>query len=128
MIFAIYALQVFTKMYSPMPNGEQHLEGAESEGGSADIEYADDSEDNSDDSNSSEEVESPPCTERRTKANQDPSANQGKALASSGRNPKRTRTATPDPTEKIVKHLKVAPPKPRKALPRIKVTVPVAST
>ena len=50
-----------------MPNGEQHLGGAESEGGSTDIEYGDDSEDDSDDSDGSEEVESPPCTERCTK-------------------------------------------------------------
>jgi hypothetical protein len=54
-------------MYSPVPNKEHHLEGAESEGGSADIEYADDSEDDSDDFDDSEEVESPPCTERRSK-------------------------------------------------------------
>ena len=49
-------------MYS-MPNGGQHLGGAESEGESADIDYANDSEDISEDSDSSEEVESPPRSE-----------------------------------------------------------------
>lgn len=100
----------------------------ESEGGSADFDYADDSENGSDDSDDSEEVESPPRTERHTKANQDPSVGQSKAPVSGVRNPKRTRTATPDPIEKTAKQLKTAPPKPRKALPRIKVTVPIAST
>jgi hypothetical protein len=60
----ICVLQAFTKMYSPVPNGEQLVEGNESEGGSASIDYADDSENSSDDSEESDEVESPPCTER----------------------------------------------------------------
>lgn len=59
--------EVFTKMYSPVPNGEQYLGGVESEDGSVDIEHADNSEDDSDDSEDSEEVESPPRSERRTK-------------------------------------------------------------
>ena len=112
-------------MYS-MPNGEQHQEGVESEGGSgsANFEYADDSEDSS----SSEEVDSLPRSERRSKESQDPTGGHGKAVASSTKIPKRTRTSILDPTEKAAKKAKVAPPKPRKALPRIKVNVPVAST
>ncbi|XP_044446533.1 uncharacterized protein [Triticum aestivum] len=35
--------------------------------------------------------------------------------------------STPEPLEKVVKQAKVAPPKPQKALPRIKVVVPVTS-
>ena len=73
-------------MYSPVPNGEQHIGGVESEGGSADIDYADNSEDGSDDCDNSEQVESPPCTKRRTKQTQDPAASQGKVVVSSVRN------------------------------------------
>ena len=54
-------------MFSPVPNGGQLIEGAESEGGSVDINYAEDSDDSSDDSEESEEVESPPRTKRLTK-------------------------------------------------------------
>lgn len=115
-------------MFSPVPNTEQLIEGVESDGGSADIIYAEDSEGSSDDSEESEEVESPPCTERRTKLKQDPAGNQGKAMVSSTRNPKRSRTAMPDPTEKTAKQPKVAASKPKKALPRMKVAVPIAST
>ena len=113
-------------MYSPMPNGEQHLGGAEREGGSADIDYPDDSDNDSDDSDDREEVESPPRSEHRSKQSQDPAADHGKAAASSVKTQKCTRK-TPEPSEKVAKQAKVIPPKPRKALPRIKVVVPVAS-
>ena len=114
-------------MYLPVPNGEQHLGGAESEGVSAAIDYADDSDDDNDDSDDDEEVESPPRIEQHTKQSQDPAVDHDKATTSSVRTPKRTRTSTPDPMEKTAKQAKVIPPKPRKALPRIKVTVPIAS-
>ena len=110
-------------MYS-MPNGEQHQGGVESEGVSTDIEYADDSED----FDSSEEVDSPPRSERRSKQSQDPTGGDDKVVASSAKIPKRTRTSTPEPIEKAARQAKVVPPKPQKALPRIKVALPVAST
>ena len=112
-------------MYLPVPNGEPHLEGAESEGNN-DIDYADDSDDDSDDSDDDEEVESPPCTERCTKQSQEPAVVHGKATSLSARTPKCTWTSTPDPTEKATKQAKVIPPKYRNALPRIKVFVPIA--
>ena len=90
-------------MFLPVPNGEQLIEGMESEGGSADIEYTDDNDGSSDASEESEEVESPPHTERRSKQTQDPPASQGKAVMSSVRNPKRTRNTTPNLTEKSIK-------------------------
>lgn len=86
-------------MYSPIPNAEQLFEGAESDGRSANVDYADDSEDGSDDSDDCKEVDSPPCTERRSKQTQDPAAGQGKANVSSARPQKRTGTPTPDPVE-----------------------------
>jgi hypothetical protein len=114
-------------MYS-MPNGEQHQEGVGSDDESADWHYADDSEEDSKDSGSSEEVNLPPHSERRSKQSQDPAGGRGKAVSPSAKIPKRTRTSTPEPTEKAAKQAKVVPLKPWKALPRIKVAVPVAST
>ncbi|XBI10014.1 hypothetical protein VPH35_137418 [Triticum aestivum] len=113
-------------MYS-LPNGEQYQEGVESDGERADFEYADDSEDYNEDSGSNKEVDSPPQSERCSKQSQDPAGGRGKAVPSSANISKRTRTSTPNPVEKAMKQTKVVPPKPRKALPRIKVAVPVAS-
>jgi hypothetical protein len=117
-------------MYSPVPNGEQNVEGVESEGDSADISYAEDSEGSDDDSEESEEVEVQPSprTEGRSKQHQDPAIDLGRTVGSTTRSSKRNRTSTPEPTEKVAKQPKVAPAKSRKALPRIKVAVPIAST
>lgn len=118
-------------MYSPVPNGGRswHDGGEESAGGSVDTDYADDGEGGDDDSEESEEdVPSPPRTEQRSKQRQDPAALPSKTLASRTRNPKRDRAATSESTEKVAKQPNSAPPKPRKALPRMKIIVSVAST
>ena len=116
-------------MYSPVPNGEQPEDGEESAGGSADVDYADDSEGSDDDLEEiEEEVQARPRIERRTKQREDPEAAPSRTLASSTRNPKRDRAATPGLTEKAAKQPRSDTPKPRKALPRIKIAVPVAST
>ena len=47
------------------------------------MEYADDNEDDNDDLDDSEEVESPPRSEHRTKQTQDLAAVQGKVVTSS---------------------------------------------
>lgn len=113
-------------MYS-MPNGDQAQEGEASADESTQWQSGDSDEEESNDSSSSEEVESPPCSERRSKQTHDPAGGRGKAIASSTQASKRARTSTLDPTEKAPKQPKVAPAKPRKALPKIKVDVPVAS-
>ena len=117
-------------MYSPVPNGGQNFEGVGSEGDSDNISYAEDSEGSGDDSEESKEVEvvSPPRTEGRSKQHQDPAVAQGRTVGSTTRSSKRTRTPTPEPTEKVAKQPKVTTTKPWKALPRIKVVVPIAST
>ena len=118
-------------MLSPVPNGEHLVGGMDSEHGSAEDSYAEDSVDESDESEGGDEDESSQSpelrSERRSKQTHDPSVDSGKAAAPSAKAPKRTWTPTPDPTEKATKQLKIASPKPRKALPRIKVTMPVAS-
>ena len=120
-------------MISLMPNGEQLEEGEVSEGGSVDEERANDSEDNNDEEEGSEwvasrdDAPSPPRRERRSKAGQEPEAAPSKTLASSTRNTKRGRHPTPKSAEKASKQPKPDAPKPRKALPRMKINVPIAS-
>jgi hypothetical protein len=113
-------------MYS-MPNGEQIQEGEESGGDSGDWNSDDESDEEREDSSSGEEVDSPPRVEKRSKQKHDPASIRGKVAAPTGQTSKRTRTSSPVPTEKAPKQLKTAPSKPRKALPKIKVDVPVAS-
>ena len=112
-----------------MPNGEQEQEqeGEASGGDSGDWHSDGGGDEESEDSSSGEEVDSPPRSERRSKQRQDPTSVRGKAVAQSAHTSKRPRTSSPIPTEKAPKQLKVAPSKPRKALPKIKVDVPVAS-
>ena len=116
-----------------MPNGEKAQEQAQEEVESAD-ESADwqspddDDEEESDGSDDEdEEVDSPPRTEHRSKELQDPAGGRGKTMAPSTQAQKRTRTSTPEPTEKVAKQPKVAPPKAQKTLPRINMDVPIAS-
>ena len=110
-----------------MTNGDLAQEGEASADKRAQWQSGDSDEEESGDSSSNEEVESPPHSERLSKQTHDPAGGRGKAVASSAKIPKRTRTSTPEPTEKAPKQAKVAPPKLRKALPKIKVDVPVAS-
>nr|XP_020157845.2 uncharacterized protein LOC109743178 [Aegilops tauschii subsp. strangulata] len=84
-------------------------------------------EEESEDSSSGEEVESPPCNERRSKNKHDPASIRGKATGQTGQTSKCPRTSSPAPTEKAPKQSKATPSKPRKALPKIKVVVPIAS-
>ena len=111
-----------------MPNGEQLQEGAESDADSAEWEYADDSDEDDEDSSSGEEVDSPPRSEHHSKQSQDLAGGRGKTAPPGTKVPKRTRTSTPQPSKKAVKQPKVVPLKPRKASPKIKVDVHVAST
>ena len=115
-----------------MPNSEQALEqGQEGEASaeeSGNWESSDEEEDEeSEESDDEEEVDSPPRSEHRSKQQHDPAGRHGKNVAPSTHAQKRTRTSSPEPTEKVAKQPKVAPPKARKTLPRIKMDVPVAS-
>ena len=107
-----------------MPNEEQEQEGEASGGDSGEWHSNGGGEEESKDSSSGEEVDSPPHTERRSKQRQDPTSVRGKATPPTGQASKRTRTCSPVPSKKALKHPKLAPSKPRKALPKIKVVVP----
>lgn len=114
-------------MYS-MPNGEQEqaLEGEASGGESGEWTSDGEGDGGSDDSSDGEEVESPPRIERRSKLDQERPACD-KATAQAGQSSKRPRVSSPTPTEKAPKHPKVAESKTQKALPKIKINIPVTS-
>ena len=115
-------------MYS-VPNGEQEqdLEGEASGGDSGEWHSDGEEDEESDDPSDEEEVELPPRRERRSKLDQERLSARQKAIAQTGQSSKRPRTSSPTPTEKVSKHLKVAEQKPRKALPKIKIDIPIAS-
>ena len=126
-------------MYS-MPNGEQEQDPeGEASGGESGEWHSDEEEDEeSDDPSDEEEVDLPPRRERRSKHTHDPASAPDLVVAPIGQSSKRPRTSSPMPTEKPPKQSKVAPlptpkvpkaisSKPPKALPQIKVTVPIIS-
>ena len=116
-------------MYS-MPNGEQEqaLEGEASGGDSGKWTSDGEGDGGSDGSSDGEEVESPPRRERRSKLDQEWPSARDKATAQVGQSLKRHRISSPTPTEIAPKNPKVAEPRTRKALPKIKIDIPVAST
>ena len=126
-------------MYS-MPNEVQDQEAEEEgSGGESGEEQSEAKEDEeSDESTGDEEVDSPPCKERRSKQAHDPASAPDLVATPTGQSSKRPRTSSPTPTEKAPKQSKVVlPPAPKaseatssklpKALHRIKVTVPTIS-
>ena len=115
-------------MYS-MPNGEQEqdLEGEASGGDSGEWTSDGEGDGESDDPSDEEEVEPPPRRERRSNLDQERLSAREKVIAQAGHSSKHPRTSSPTPTEKSSKHPKVVEQKPRKALPKIKIDIPVAS-
>lgn len=105
--FDQFVLHVFTEMHS-MPNGEQALEQAQEgedsmeESGEWDS-HGEEEEEDSKESDEEEEIDSPPRSERRSKQQQDPAGGRGKSVGPSANTQKRTRTLTPEPTEKVAK-------------------------
>ena len=115
-----------------MPNDEQALEqdqeGEDSTEESGDWQSPKDEDKNeSNESDDDEIVNSPPRTKHRSKLLHDPAGGRGKTVAPSTQAQKRTRTLTPETTEKVAKQPKVVPSKTRKTLPKIKMDVLVAS-
>ena len=99
-----------------MPNGEQALaqdqEGEDSAEESGEWESpGEEEEEESEESDEDEEVDSPPRSEHRSKKQHDPVGGRGKNMAPGPHTQKRTRTSTPEPTEKVAKQPRVAPPK-----------------
>ncbi|KAI4983741.1 hypothetical protein ZWY2020_025607 [Hordeum vulgare] len=116
----------WTNLHSPVPNGDEFDIGGESEGGSIDSDYVDDSEESEDDLDDSEELkQSLPRLELRSKHRHDPMTSPSKTLASSSRNVKCDRAVATDFEEKAAKQPKPDAPKPQKALPRMRIVVPV---
>ena len=115
-------------MYS-MPNGEQEQDPeGEASGGESGEWHSDEEEDEeSDDPSGEEEVDSPPCRERRSKHTHDPTSIHNKVTVPTGQSSKHPRTSSTASTEKAPKQTKATPSKSPKALPKIKVVVPNVS-
>ena len=118
-----------------MPNGAQTLtEEEEGSGGESPEDWDSDADgdDEGDDSGEEEEEEEeedvvPPHSERRSKLVHDPAAEHGKWVATITQSSKRPRTTSPVPTEKAPKQSRVAPSKPTKVLPKMKMVIPTIS-
>ena len=121
-------LQEYTAMHSPVPHVGEELDVVGSDEDSGDFSLGD-SDGESDDDSGSEEVEeiTPPRTVGRSKTKNDPAPDRGQAGGTPVKGAKRSRTATPEPTERVAKQPKVPVSKPRKALPRIIAEVPIVS-
>uniref|UniRef100_A0A8I6XR33 Uncharacterized protein n=1 Tax=Hordeum vulgare subsp. vulgare TaxID=112509 RepID=A0A8I6XR33_HORVV len=133
----------WTNWYSAVSNGNPAEEEEGSQEGSADnAEYVSDSGETEEETEEEEEEDgeqsSPPSPpEHRTKRRHDPaalpaplaapSAPPAPPVAPSARSVKRTRDAAAEPMDQPSKVAKPSGPKPRKALPRMRIAVPVAS-
>uniref|UniRef100_A0A8I6XAV1 Uncharacterized protein n=1 Tax=Hordeum vulgare subsp. vulgare TaxID=112509 RepID=A0A8I6XAV1_HORVV len=133
----------WTNWYSAVSNGNPAEEEEGSQEGSADsAEYVSDNGETEEETEEEEEEDgeqsSPPSPpEHRTKRRHDPaappappaapSAPPAPPVASSARSVKRTRDAGAEPVNQPSKVAKPSGPKPRKALPRMRIAVPVAS-
>ena len=125
-----------------MPNGAQApTEEGEASGGESQeeewdsdvVEDDDDDDDDDGDEDDAEEEEEeeeevvPPRSERRSKLVHDPATERGKGVATAAQSTKRPQTTSPAPTEKASKQLRVAPSKPTKLLPKMKMSIPTIS-
>lgn len=123
-------LQDWTNLHSPVLNGNTlDLDEGSMEDSVDNEEYVEDSEETEEDElEESEEEDSSPCRhEPRSKLHHDPVVTPRKPLALSGRSAKRTRGSFGELVEQSAKVPKPSGPKPRKALPRMRIAVLVAS-
>ena len=136
-------MQEWTNWYSPVLNENPAEEEEGSQEGSVDsAEYISDSgeteeETEEEEGEAGEQSSPPPPSEPRTKRRHEPaappappaapSAPPASPVAPSARSVKRTRDASADPTDQPSKVAKPSGSKPRKALPQMRIVVPVAS-
>ena len=138
-------MQKWTNWFSPVSNGnpaEEEEEGSQ-EGSVESVEYVSDSGETEEESGEEEEEDEeqdspPPPPEHRTKRRHEPAAPSALPASSSApptapvvpsaRSAKRTRDAAAEPAGQPSKVAKPSGSKPRKALPRMRVIVPVTST
>uniref|UniRef100_A0A8I6XH90 Uncharacterized protein n=1 Tax=Hordeum vulgare subsp. vulgare TaxID=112509 RepID=A0A8I6XH90_HORVV len=137
-------MQEWTNWFSPVSNGNPAEEEEGSQEGSVEsAEYVSDSgeseEETSEEEEEDEEQDSPPLqTEHRTKRRHEPAVPSAPPASSSApptapvvpsaRSTKRARDAAAEPAGQSSKAAKPSGSKPRKALPRMRVAVPVTST
>uniref|UniRef100_A0A8I6XV11 Uncharacterized protein n=1 Tax=Hordeum vulgare subsp. vulgare TaxID=112509 RepID=A0A8I6XV11_HORVV len=137
--------QAWTNWFSPVTNGnpEEEEEEGSQEGSVESAEYVSDSgeaeEEDSEEEEEDEEQDSPPPQpEHRTKRRHEPAVPSAPPASSSAppaapvvpsvRGTKRARDAAAEPAGLSSRAPKPSGPKPRKALPRMRVAIPVTST
>uniref|UniRef100_A0A8I6WS85 Uncharacterized protein n=1 Tax=Hordeum vulgare subsp. vulgare TaxID=112509 RepID=A0A8I6WS85_HORVV len=137
--------QAWTNWFSPVSNGnpEEEEEEGSQEGSVESAEYVSNSgeleEDDSEEEEEDEEQDSPPPRpEHRTKRRHEPAAPSAPLASSSApptapvvpsvRGTKRARDTAAEPAGQSSRAPKPSGPKPRKALPRMRVAIPVTST
>ncbi|KAI4969203.1 hypothetical protein ZWY2020_000117 [Hordeum vulgare] len=135
--------QAWTNWFSPVPNGnpEEEEEEGSQEGSVESAEYVFDSGESEEEDSEEEDEERdspPPRPEHRSKHRHEPAAPSAPPASSSAlpaapvapsvRGTKRARDAAAEPAGQSSRAPKPSGPKPRKALPRMRVAIPVTST
>ena len=126
-------MQEWTNWHSAVSNGNPVEEEEGGMVGSADsAEYVSDSreteeETEEEEEESEEQSSSPSPPEHRTKHRHDPVVPPAPPVALSARSVKRTRDSSAEPVDQPTKVAKPSESKPRKALPWMRIVVPVAS-
>ena len=125
-------MQEWTNWHSAVSGGDpvEEEEGS-MEGSAGSAEYVSDSRETEEETEEEEESEeqssSPSPPERRTKHHHDPAVPPAPPVAPSARSVKRTRGSSAEPVDQPSKVAKPSGSKPQKALPRMRIAVPVAS-
>ena len=126
-------MQEWTNWHSAVSNGNpvEEEEGS-MEGSTGSVVYVSDSremeeETKEEEEESEEQSSSPSPPEHRTKHRHDPAVPPAPPVAPSARSVKRTRGSSAEPVDQPSKVAKPSGSKPRKALPRMRIAVPVAS-
>ncbi|KAI5016378.1 hypothetical protein ZWY2020_006229 [Hordeum vulgare] len=123
--------QEWTDLHSSVPNGNTlDLSEGSMEDSAETEDYVNGSEETKEEESEESEEEdlSPSRPEPRTKQRHDPAGTPSKPLATSGRIAKPVRGSSGEPVELPTKVSKPSGPKPWKALPRMRIALPVAST
>uniref|UniRef100_A0A8I7B6Y6 Uncharacterized protein n=1 Tax=Hordeum vulgare subsp. vulgare TaxID=112509 RepID=A0A8I7B6Y6_HORVV len=137
--------QAWTNWFSPVSNGspEEEEEEGSQDGSMESAEYVSDSEESEEEDSEEEEEDEeqdspPPRPEHRSKCRHEPAIPSAPPASSSAppaapavpsvRGTKRARDAAAEPAGQSSRAPKPSGPKPRKALPRMRVAIPVTST
>ncbi|KAI5003118.1 hypothetical protein ZWY2020_027768 [Hordeum vulgare] len=118
--------KAWTNLHSPVPNGNAlDLEEGSMDDSAESEDYVEDSKETEEEESEESEDEDlyPSHHKPRSKLRHDPAGTPRKPLASSGRSAKRVRGSSGEPVEQPAKVPKPSRPKPRKVMPRMRISV-----